>query len=258
MTGRMPVAYVGHGNPLNVADEAMYGPWREWGKSLPRPQAVLAISAHWEDVPVTIGSTSAHSELFYDFYGFPEFMYSLEYPAPGAPAVAERLEQLLSGSFSVARSDRLLDHGAWVPLIHLFPQADIPVLEISMPMNMSEAELYSLGQEMRPLRDEGVLILGTGNLVHNLPEADWSGRQTEPAAFATAFDDWVSGALTRRDHDALMDWRSAAPAPLQSHPSAEHYRPIVVAAGAAGDDNVRFPVAGFEMGSIARRSVQFD
>lgn len=254
----MPATYVGHGNPLNVAVPEMYQPWRDWGRALPHPKAILTVSAHWEDIPVTIGRTSGHTELFYDFYGFPEFMYQQQYPAPGAPALADRVDELLNQSFAVERSDRPLDHGAWVPLIHMFPDAEIPVLQISMPMNLGEAELYALGQELRPLRDEGILILGTGNLVHNLPAADWSGTQHTPPPFALQFDEWVSAALRRRDHSALRDWRSAAPAALQSHPSAEHYRPVVVVAGAAGDDDVRFPVEGFEMGSIARRSVQFD
>jgi 4,5-DOPA dioxygenase extradiol len=253
----MPVAYVGHGNPMNVVMPAMYQPWREWGKRLLRPRAILAVSAHWEDEPVTIGRTGNHDELFYDFYGFPDFMYQLQYPAPGAPDLADRVEQRLEGSVAVERSDRPLDHGAWVPLLHLYPAANVPVLEISMPLSMSEADLYQLGAELSPLRDEGVLILATGNLVHNLRAADWSGQMKEPPAFAAHFDDWVKTALHKADHTALQDWRSAAPGPLQSHPSAEHYRPILVAAGAAGSDEVRFPVEGFEMASIARRSVQF-
>jgi aromatic ring-opening dioxygenase catalytic subunit (LigB family) len=134
----MPVGFVGHGNPLNVAMRQRAEPWQRWARSLPNPKAVLTISAHWEDTPVTIGRTRDHDELLYDFWGFPEFMYRLRYPAPGAPALADRVEELLGAHLPVTRADRAIDHGAWCPLFHLFPQADVPVLQISMPMTMTE------------------------------------------------------------------------------------------------------------------------
>jgi 4,5-DOPA dioxygenase extradiol len=252
----MPVGFIGHGSPLNVADEAKYGPWQAWGNSLPRPQAILAVSAHWEAAPVTIGRTTSHEELYYDFYGFPEWMYELQYPAPGAPRLAERVQGLLEPHVDVAGSDRPLDHGVWVPLTHMWPEADIPVLQISMPLTMSEADLYDLGAELSPLRAEGVLILGTGNVTHNLRTVTW--QDTAPPDWVIAFDLWAEEALNRRDDDALIDWQNRAPAPLQSHPSAEHYRPLVVAAGAARGEEARFPVDGYEMGTIARRSVHFE
>ncbi len=254
---RMPVGFVGHGNPLNVVMEQRAAPWRSWGHSLPKPRTVLTVSAHWEAAPVTIGRTSTHDELLYDFYGFPEFMYRLRYPAPGAPDLADRVEALLSPHVAVARADRPVDHGAWVPLIHLLPEADVPVLEISMPMTMTEEELFQLGAELSPLRDEGVFILATGNLVHDLRHANFV-EDVAPPAYAANFDRWVATALERRDDRALEDWRAAAPDPLRSHPSAEHYRPLLVAAGAAQGDTARFPVEGFEHGTIARRCVQLD
>lgn len=257
-TSRMPVGFIGHGNPLNVVMRKRAEPWRRWGRSLPRPKAVLAISAHWEDTPVTIGRTRDHEELLYDFWGFPELMYRLRYPAPGAPGLADRVEGLLSPHLPVARAEhRSIDHGAWVPLVHLFPQADVPVLQISMPMTMSEHALFELGGELSPLRDEGVLILATGNLVHDLRHADLIG-DPEPPAHARAFDDWVTAALSRRDDRALEGWMEAAPDPLRNHPSAEHYRPLLVAAGAARGETARFPVEGFEHGTISRRSVLLD
>ncbi len=254
---RMPVGFVGHGNPLNVVMKERAEPWREWARSLPRPKAVLAVSAHWEDAPVTIGRTRVHDELLYDFYGFPEFMYRLGYPAPGAPELADRVERLLSPHMPVVRGDRPIDHGAWVPLIHMFPEADVPVLQISMPMHMSEQQLYELGGELSPLRNEGVFILATGNLVHNLRHANFM-EDTAPPAYAASFDRWVATALERRDDRALENWMEAAPDPLRAHPSAEHYRPVLVAAGAARADTARFPVEGFEHGTIARRCVQLD
>jgi 4,5-DOPA dioxygenase extradiol len=254
----MPVGFIGHGNPLNVAMRDRAEPWQRWGRTLPKPKAVLTISAHWEDAPVTIGRTREHDELLYDYWGFPEFMYRLRYPAPGAPALADRVEQLLSPHLPVARAEhRPIDHGAFVPLIHLFPEADVPVLEISMPMDMTGERLYQLGGELAPLRDEGVFVLGTGNLVHDLRHATLS-EDPEPPAYATAFDRWVATALERRDDRALEEWMEVAPDPLRNHPSAEHYRPLLVVAGAARGETARFPVEGFEHGTISRRSVLLD
>ena len=183
--------------------------------------------------------------------------YRLRYPAPGAPDLADRVETLLSANLPVARADRPVDHGAWVPLIHLFPEADVPVLQISMPMRMSEEQLYELGGELSPLRDEGVFILATGNLVHDLNHANLA-EDPEPPVYVREFDAWVAGALERRDDRALENWLEAAPDPLHAHPSAEHYRPVLVAAGAARGNTARFPVEGFEHGTIARRCVQLD
>lgn len=256
-TSSMPVGFVGHGNPLNVAMKQRAEPWQRWARSLPRPKAVLAISAHWEDTPVTIGRARDHDELLYDFWGFPEFMYRLRYPAPGAPALADRVDELLGAHLPVTRADRAIDHGAWCPLIHLFPQADVPVLQISMPMTMTERDLFELGAELSPLRGEGVFILATGNLVHDLRHADL-GADPEPPEYVRAFDAWVAAALDRRDVTALESWRDVAPEPLRSHPSAEHYRPVLVAAGAARGSTARFPVEGFEHGTISRRCVLLD
>jgi 4,5-DOPA dioxygenase extradiol len=257
MGERMPVGFIGHGNPLNVAIEARHEPWRRWATSLPRPRSILTISAHWEDSPVTIGRTRDHDELVYDFYGFPSFMYELRYPAPGAPALADRVEALVGPRFPVLRSDRGIDHGAWCPLKRMYPEADVPLLQLSMPARMTEEELFALGRELAPLRDEGVFILATGNLVHDLRHANFAG-DVPPPGYVEAFDGWVAGALSRRDDRALQEWREVAPDALRSHPSAEHYRPVLVAAGAAGEDAARFPVEGFEHGTIARRCVQLD
>ena len=253
----MPVGFVGHGNPLNVAMPERAEPWRRWARSLPYPKGVLTVSAHWEDTPVTIGRTADHDQLLYDFYGFPEFMYRIGYPAPGAPELADRVEQLLTPHMPVVRKERPIDHGAWVPLIHMFPDADVPILQISMPMQMDEEQLYELGGELSPLRDEGVFVLATGNLVHDLRHANFA-EDAPPPAYAAAFDAWVATALEHRDDRALEDWLEAAPDPLRNHPSAEHYRPLLVAAGAARGDTARFPVEGFEHATIARRSVQLD
>lgn len=251
---RMPVGFIGHGNPLAVVDPGRTRPWELWAQALPRPDSILIVSAHWEDSPVTIGATTRHDRLLYDFWGFPGFMYELQYAAPGAPRLADRVESLLAPSVTVARSDRLLDHGAWIPLMRMWPGADIPILQISMPIDMDEEDLYELGAELSPLRDERVFILGTGNLVHNLGAANLLG-DPPPPDYVAEFDSWVAGSLNARDDQALLSWQERAPDALLSHPSAEHYRPIIVAAGAARDSRARFPVEGFEHGTISRRSV---
>lgn len=173
-----------------------------------------------------------------------------------APDLADRVEALLGAHLPVTRADRPIDHGAWVPLARMYPDADIPVLELSMPMNMRETELATLGAELSPLREEGVLILATGNVVHDLRHAVFTA-DVEPPPYVVEFDDWVRRSLENRDDTALADWRNAAPDPLRAHPSAEHYRPLVVAAGAAGGSAARFPLTGFEHGTISRRCVQF-
>lgn len=253
---RMPVGFVGHGSPMSVLDEAKGALWRAWGASLPRPRAILAVSAHWEDAPVTIGRVHRHAELLYDFYGFPEEMYRLRYPAPGAPELAERVAGLLDPQVEVAWADRPVDHGAWVPLLHMWPEADVPVLQISMPRPMTEAELYGIGSALAPLRDEGVFILATGNLVHDLRGASFF-EDEPPPGYVPEFDQWVAEVLSRGDHDALVAWRERAPEPRRAHPTAEHYRPILVAAGAAGGDVVGFPIEGFENRTVSRRCVRF-
>lgn len=253
---RMPVGFVGHGNPLNAVDPGRNGPWRSWGGSLPRPLAILAVSAHWEEAPVTIGSTRNHEELLYDFWGFPDYMYRLRYPAPGAPGLADRVEDLLEPHFPIIRTDRLVDHGVWVPAMHIWPDADVPLLQISMPASMTDSDLYDLGSELTPLRDEGIFILGTGNIVHNLGAARLDA-DPPPPEYVHEFDSWTANALRNHDHRGLVSWRERAPEPLRSHPSAEHYRPLIVAAGASQDGDAGFPVTGFEHGTISRRSVTF-
>jgi 4,5-DOPA dioxygenase extradiol len=254
--GRFPVGFVGHGNPLSVLDTRKAAEWRAWAATLPVPSAVLAVSAHWEGAPLTLGSTRTHTELVYDFWGFPDEMYRLRYPAPGAPWLAETLNGLLGDVTTMAVSERSLDHGVWIPLLRMWPDAGLPVLQISMPASMSDETLFEVGRTLAPLRDEGVFILGSGNLVHDLRHVDFAG-DFDPPPYAVEFDTWVAGRLEEHDHRALVAWRDLAPAPRQAHPSAEHFRPILVAAGAGGSDGVCFPVEGFENRTVSRRCVQF-
>lgn len=251
----MPSIFVAHGAPFLAVDPQRGEPLVRWGEALPRPSAILAVSAHWEDAPLALGATLTR-ELVYDFSGFPEELYRVRYPAPGAPWLARRVLELLGGR-TVLGGDRGLDHGVWTPLVHLYPDADVPVLQLSMPATGSAGDLFELGRSLAPLRAEGVLILGSGNLVHNLRRVDWGGGGAPPPSWAAAFDAWIADVLSRRDWDALVDYRSRAPQLALAHPTEEHLRPLLVVAGAAADEPVRFTLEGWEMGSLSRRSVQF-
>ncbi len=258
-TSRMPVAFVGHGAPLLALDPVKGKQLRAWGEAMAtrvgKPRAIVVISAHWEATPLTIGATSP-LPLIYDFYGFPRPLYQLEYASPGAPELAERIAGLLDAPVGRA-PERGLDHGVWVPLLHLAPQADVPVLQISLPSRLGAASLIELGRTLAPLRDEGVLLLGSGNVVHNLRKVDPSERQATPS-WASEFDAWTAEVLAAGDLDALTNYRERAPALRMAHPTEEHWLPLLLVAGAGfeGGGEVRFPITGFEYGSIARRCVE--
>ena len=253
---RMPVVFAAHGAPFLLDDSAWVGELATWAKAMPRPTAVLMISAHWEQRPATLGATRT-VPLVYDFYGFPARYYQTQYPAPGAPELAARVRDLLRQKGIVSADDaaRGLDHGAYVPLVAMFPSADVPVLQLSMPA-LDTRELFTLGQTLGPLRDEGVLIFGSGFLTHNMR---YVSRRGVPD-WAREFDSWAEDALTRFDVDALLDFQARAPAAQMALPTWEHYAPLLVAAGAASEGRPRtsFPIAGFwNDGAFTRRSVQF-
>ena len=254
---RMPAIFLAHGSPFLLDDASWVGQLNEWANELPRPKAVLMISAHWEEKPLTIGATRT-VPLVYDFYNFPERYYEVTYAAPGAPELARRVRELISPSQPVAEaSDRGLDHGAYVPMVAMYPDADVPVLQVSLP-TMDAPALFEVGRALAPLRDEGVLIVGSGFLTHNLR---MMVRQpgAETLSWATDFDDWAADALARRDVDEIVDYRNRAPAVQLALPTHEHFVPVVVALGAAIEqpEPVRFPITGFLAGSLTKRSVQF-
>ncbi len=250
----MPVLFIGHGSPMTIEQPRRLAEWQAWGAALPRPRAVLMISAHWETRPLMLGATDTQP-LIYDFYGFPESYYQLSYPAPGAPELARRVAELL-GEAGVAygeRPERGWDHGVWIPMLGLYPEADVPLLQISLP-SQEPAALMQLGATLAPLREEGVLIITSGLLTHNL-------RQWTPdgvvAPWARAFDEWLAERLLARDWSALCDW-SSAPGARESVPTADHLVPLFVAMGASQPgEALSFPVTGFEFGSFSHRSVQF-
>jgi 4,5-DOPA dioxygenase extradiol len=251
----MPALFVAHGAPMLLDDAAWVAELAAWAGALPRPRGVLMVSAHWEARPVTLAATET-VPLIYDFHGFPERYYAMQYASPGAPWLAERVRGLLGPLGPVADDPRRgLDHGAWVPLRAMYPAADVPVLQLSLP-TLEPRALLALGRALAPLRDEGVLVIGSGFLTHNLRAVDWSGKGPPPA-WAVDFDAWVGEVLARGDVDALLDYRARAPGVREAHPTVEHFVPLLVAQGVASGASVGFPIGGFWLGSMTRRSVQF-
>ena len=253
---RMPVIFAAHGAPVLLDDASWMSELSQWAQAMPKPSAILMVSAHWEQRPTTLGATRT-VPLVYDFYGFPEHYYRTKYPAPGAPDLAVRVRGLLreKGMAVSDEPERGLDHGAYVPLVAMYPRADVPVLQVSMP-GLDVQELLELGNALAPLRDENVLVFGSGFLTHNMRYAFRPGVPQ----WARDFDAWAKDAISRVDIDALADFRARAPAAETALPTWEHYAPLLVAAGALGGDRpaVSFPITGFWMdGAFTRRSVQF-
>jgi len=257
VTKPMPVIFAAHGAPVLLDDAQWMSELAAWAQAMPKPTSILMISAHWEESATTIGAVRT-VPLVYDFYGFPERYYQTKYRAPGSPELAARVRDSLrlAGIPAADAPERGLDHGAYVPLVPMYPKADVPVLQILMP-TIEPRRLFGLGRALAPLRDEGVLIFGSGFLTHNMRYAFRPGVPD----WAREFDAWAAGAISRFDVDALLDFRKVAPAAATALPTWEHYAPLLVAAGAAstGSHRPSYPIAGFWMeGAFTRRSVQFD
>ncbi|MGA8146159.1 MAG: class III extradiol ring-cleavage dioxygenase [Gallionellaceae bacterium] len=238
MSVRMPVVFISHGAPdaLLKAPDAV-ACWGEIGQSVTDPAAILVVSAHWEARQPTV-SLSGSPETIHDFSGFSPELYSMQYRAPGAPALAGRVESLLSAAGLEADSNpsRGLDHGAWVPLSAMYPQANVPVTQLSLVRDADPATHFELGRALAPLRDEGVLIVGSGAITHNFAWLDWrANAEKAPFPQAEVFSNWVADRLAAQDISALLAYRSA-PYGAESHPSEEHFLPFFVALGAATDD----------------------
>ncbi|WP_242164798.1 4,5-DOPA dioxygenase extradiol [Lysobacter sp. M15] len=234
MTARtMPVLFVGHGSPMNTIEHnAWSDAWRLVGAALPRPRAILCVSAHWETAgPQVTGSASPAT--IHDFYGFPQALFDVRYPAPGDPALARRVVELLGAEAGID-PERGLDHGVWSVLVPMFPEADIPVVQLGIDTRRDGAWHYAVARRLGALRDEGVLILCSGNIVHNLRLYD--PRAAGGAAWAVRFRDQVNALLRDGNHRALMDWPSLTDA-QQAIPTPEHYIPLLyaLANGRAGD-----------------------
>ena len=254
--GRMPTIYIGHGAPPLVDDQLWVGQLAAWAEALPRPKSILIISAHWENAPLTLGATRSGVPLVYDFFGFPERYYRAQYRSPGAPELAGQVRRLLSDQHVAEEPDRGLDHGAYVPLTVMYPQADIPVLQISMP-SLDPEKLFQIGRRLAPLRDEGVLLIGSGFLTHGLPFLRDFRVDATPPAWSTEFDAWAHEALEQGDLDQLSDFAHRAPAVRYAHPRTEHLAPLFVTLGAGDSSGEPLPsiIEGYWMG-LSKRSVQ--
>ncbi len=255
--GPLPALFLGHGAPPLLDDALWTRQLSEWASRLPRPRAILIVSAHWEAAPVSLSATGAATPLIYDFGGFDPKYYAMTYPTPDASGLAALVTAVLPDGLTVHQhGSRGLDHGAWVPLRVMYPEADIPVLQLSLPTS-DPAALLELGARLRPLREHGVLIIGSGFLTHGLPYLrDWS-PQAAPPGWSVDFDLWAAEALDRGDVDALAGYRDQAPGMPYAHPTVEHYVPLFLTLGAATDLGAapQTVIDGYFFG-LAKRSVQ--
>ena len=257
MSQGLPTLFLSHGSPMHALEPgAVRGVWENLGRTLPRPQAILIASAHWEtEIPALTGA--ARPETIHDFYGFPKPLYEIQYPAKGSPELASRSVGLLKQAGLNAREDpiRGLDHGAWSPLLHMYPKADIPVVQLSLQTELGTRHHLALGRALAPLAAEGVLILGSGHMTHNLRER----RDGAPAAYVREFQDWVKQKIDAHDFDALADYRKLTTQGVRAHPTDEHFLPLFVALGAAGANySANRIYAGIETGSLAMDAYLFN
>lgn len=256
MPSKMPVLFAGHGSPMNaIGDNPWSRGFRALGQPLPRPVAILCVSAHWY-APGTYVTSNKQPRTIHDFGGFPPELYEIQYPAPGSPNLAGRVADLTAAE----QSDEWgLDHGTWSVLRHMYPDADIPVVQLSIDLRLQPAGHIELGRALAPLRDEGILIVGSGNITHNLRHAfaSMQSGETKTPDWAARFDDGVAAALERHD----LDWLARAPGTADgqvNHPTPDHYLPLLYVAGAASEaDRVTFPVTGFDLASLSMRCVQW-
>jgi 4,5-DOPA dioxygenase extradiol len=256
----LPTLFLSHGSPMHALEPGVVGDaWAALGRRIRRPDAIVIASAHWEtSLPMLTGNPKP--KTIHDFGGFPKALYQIEYPAPGAPALAAKAVTLLKDAGITAGIDgcRGLDHGAWVPLRWMYPAADIPVVQLAVQPERGTAHHVALGRALAPLREANVLVIGSGHATHNL--RDWIGHRprNEPMHYAVEFSRWLETALAAHDERALVEYRDRAPEAVRAHPTEEHFLPLFVAYGAAGDDApVERVVDGYENGALARDSFLF-
>ncbi|MGZ4622389.1 MAG: dioxygenase family protein [Blastococcus sp.] len=253
--GPLPSLYLSHGAPMLFEMTDWMTQLHGWARALPKPKAILIVSAHWESAPLAISSTRP-TELVYDFGGFDPLYHRMRYDTPEATDLARQVVGLLPASEGVhEHRSRGLDHGAWVPLKIMYPDADIPVLQLSMPTHDS-TRLLALGQRLRALRESGVLVIGSGYMTHGLPFIDWHNLDRVPG-WSSEFDLWAADALARGDVEELARFRSSAPGMPYAHPTVEHFTPLFVTLGAATDPGapVTTAIDGYALG-LAKRSFQ--
>lgn len=253
----LPTLFISHGSPMLALEPGASGPaLARLAAELPRPRAILVVSAHWESQGLSL-TGAAHPETWHDFYGFPPTLYAVQYPAPGAPELAREVQGLLktAGLDAAIDDQRPLDHGAWVPLSLMYPEADIPVLQLSLPSRLGPAFQTRVGRALVALRDQGVLLIGSGSITHNLRELDWHAQDDHGSDWAQAFGDWMVERLARDDEDALHHYRTQAPNAVRSHPSDEHLLPLYFARGAGGAFSLAH--SGFTLGALGMDIYRF-
>ena len=237
MTTRTPTLFLSHGAPTLPIDPSLpSGGFTVLSEHLPKPQSVLMLSAHWGTMRPVV-STATQPETIHDFYGFPRALYEIQYPAPGAPETAQRAAaQLRAQGVPVDEEAYGLDHGAWVPMLLMFPDAQLPVAQLSIQPHADPAHHFRVGRALRPLRDEGVMVIGSGQITHNLRAADFGATPADADPRVADFTGWFESRLAARDLDALLDYRRQAPHATLMHPTDEHLLPVFAALGAADDD----------------------
>jgi 4,5-DOPA dioxygenase extradiol len=257
MSDAMPAVFVGHGNPMNVGSKNAYtAGWASIGKALPRPNAILAVSAHWY-VPFTAVTANLNPPTIHDFGGFPRELYEIEYAAAGSPELARRVGELLA-PVSVALDENWgLDHGTWSVLHHMFPRADVPVVQLAIDETKPPRFHYELGQRLAPLRDEGILILGSGNIVHNLHAYAWGRHDVGPFDWAVRFETRARDLLLKGEDSPLISYEKMGRDAMMSIPTPDHYLPLLYVMGLRRTgETVRFPVEGVDGGSVSMLAVQ--
>lgn len=254
---KTPALYISHGAPPLLDDEKWMSELSGWAASLERPRGIVIVSAHWEAAPISITATAAKTPLIYDFGGFSPKFYNMKYETPDATWLGDLVASLMPDGEELHRhSTRGLDHGAWVPLKVMFPEADIPVIQLSMPTH-DPVKLIELGRRLKPLREQGILLIGSGFMTHGLPYIrDWRINADAPA-WSAEFDHWAAEALAGGDVETLINYRTLAPGMPYAHPTVEHFTPLFITLGAS--DNIETPaetkIDGYFMG-LAKRSIQ--
>jgi len=257
MAENLPAIFLGHGNPMNAVSTNRYTEaWRRIGAQIPRPRAVLCVSAHWY-VPATGVTVSTAPRTIHDFGGFPRELYQVQYPAPGDPDLARRVQEMLAPLEVQLDESWGLDHGTWSVLRHLYPDAEVPVVQLSIDETQAPAFHMEIGRKLAPLRGEGVLIVGSGNLVHNLHAYAWGRHVPEPFDWAVRFESEAKRLLLAGDHGPLVDYETLGRDALLSIPTPDHYLPLLYVIGMRQrDDVVTFPVEGIDGGSVSMLAVQ--
>lgn len=253
----MPAIFFGHGNPMNALERNAFSKrWAKLGKTIPRPKGIVCVSAHWY-LPATLVTATKTPRTIHDFGGFPKKLFEVEYPAPGSPELASRVQKLLA-PLPVGRDDHWgLDHGTWSVLRHVYPDADIPIIQLSIDETQPSAFHYNIGQRLAPLREEGILVMGSGNLVHNLHAYAWGKHPAKPYDWALRFESTARELLLANDDGPLIAYENLGRDATLSVPTPDHYLPLLYVMGTRHDeDNVTFPVEGIDGGSVSMLTIQ--